>query len=341
MDLTTVNYLDTTLRDGSHAIDHELTPETVREVVAALAAANVRYIEIGHGAGLGGSSALQGFAKYDNETLLDAAKPRAAGATLISLLVPGIGIMDDLRSAVDHGLGGVRIAVHVTEADVGLQHIKLSRELGLVTFGFLMMTHMAEPGVILEQARMMADAGAQVVYLADSAGNMVSADVRARFEAIASRLAVPLGFHAHNNFGLAMANAVEAVESGATWIDGSLGGLGAGAGNLPGEVFTTVAGRFGIEVGVNGRSMMDSAENDVRPIMKTPQVMDRTSLVIGTAGVYSSFMRKALKVADAYHLDARDILLEAGRRKAVGGQEDMLELIAAELSAPLRPEDTA
>jgi 4-hydroxy-2-oxovalerate aldolase len=327
-----INYLDTTLRDGSHAVDHEFSPSVVRSVVGRLSAAGVRYIEVGHGAGLGGSSALQGFGRYENEELFDAAAKVAGESTLVALMMPGMGVMEDLRRAVDHGIGGIRVAVHVTEADVGLQHVKLGRELGLKTFGFLMMTHRATPEKIAEQAAMLVDVGAEVIYLADSAGYMTAEGVSERVGAVASKVSVPLGFHAHNNLGLAVANSLTAVDAGASWIDGALGGLGAGAGNLQGEVFAVVTDRLGFQLGLDANGLMDTAEEDVRPIMKAPQVIDRTSLVIGYAGVYSSFLHKAQAAADKYCLDPRPLLLEAGRRGAVGGQEDLLEKIAYEVS---------
>jgi 4-hydroxy 2-oxovalerate aldolase len=335
-----VTYLDTTLRDGSHALDHDVSPDLVRAVVTGLAAAGVRYVEVGHGAGLGGSSLLQGLGSHENEALFDAACEVAGDSQLVVLLVPGIGVMDELRAAVDHGIQGVRVAVHVTEADVGLQHVELGRDLGLKTFGFLMMAHMAAPDVIVEQAKMMVDSGAEVVYLADSAGNMTENEVIARFDAIRSRIDVPLGFHGHNNLGLAVANSLSAVRSGATWIDGALAGLGAGAGNLQGEVFAVVAERYGLKTALSANILMDSANDHVQPVMRAPQIIDRTSLIIGQAGVYSSFLHKAEKAAARYNLDPRDVLLEAGRRRAVGGQEDLLEKIALELSEGLSPAAT-
>lgn len=324
----TVNYLDTSLRDGSHALDHELSPSVVRTIVDGLVRGGVRFIEVGHGAGLGGSSLLQGRGLASNAELFDAATEVIGDATLCTLMLPGLGVMDDVREAVDHGVRGVRVATHVTEADIAEQHLQLCRELGLRTFGFLMMTHLATPEVIAEQARIMAESGAEVVYLADSAGFMTEQAIRDRVAAVRAAVPVEIGLHAHNNLGLSVSNSLAALDEGASFIDGSLGSLGAGAGNTPGEVFAVVMRRLGFEMGVDEWALMDVAEEAVRPLMKYPQVIDRTALLLGYAGVYSSFLRKAQAAASRYGLEPGVILLEAGRRGAVGGQEDLLEEIA-------------
>lgn len=329
---TALHYVDSTLRDGSHAVDHDITPEFCREVVAGLVRGGVRNIEVGHGAGLGGSSLLFGRGRTENVDLFDAAVSVLGDATLFAMLIPGMGVMDELREAVDHGVGGVRVTTHVTEADVGLQHITLGRELGLQTMGFLMMTHMASPEVVAGQARMMEEAGAQVVYLADSAGHMLESEVTERVAAVRAAVSCAVGIHAHNNLGLAVADSLAAMRAGATFIDGSLAGLGAGAGNNPGDVFATVTRRMGLDLGLDEFALMDVAEEIVRPAMTSPQVIDRASLTIGYAGVYGSFLHKAIDAGRRYGVEPREILLEAGRRHAVGGQEDMLEEIALEFS---------
>lgn len=323
-----ITYLDTSLRDGSHALDHDLSPEQVRNVVGGLSASGVQYIEVGHGAGLGGDSLLQGRGSHSNTELFDAAAEVIGDATLVTLMLPGLGVMDDVREAADHGVRGVRVATHVTEADVSEQHLRLCRDLGLRTFGFLMMTHLSPPEVVAAQARIMEDAGAEVVYLADSAGYMTEQGVRERVAAVRAEISVEIGLHAHNNLGLSVANSLAAIDEGASFIDGSLGALGAGAGNTAGEVFNVVARRVGFETGVDEWQLMDVAEDVVRPMMKFPQIIDRTALLLGYAGVYSSFLHKAQAAAARYGLDAGAILLEAGRRGAVGGQEDLLEEIA-------------
>lgn len=327
-----ISYLDTSLRDGSHALDHNLSPSQVREVVAGLSASGVKYIEVGHGAGLGGSSLLQGRGSHENTELFDAAADVIGDATLCALMVPGMGVMDDVREAVEHGVRGVRVATHVTEADVAEQQIRLCRDLGLRTFGFLMMTHLASPEVVAAQARIMEDAGAEVVYIADSAGSMTEQGIRDRVAAVRAEISVEIGLHAHNNLGLSISNSLAAIDEGASFIDGSLGALGAGAGNTAGEVFNVVTRRVGLETGIDEWHLMDVAEDVVRPMMKFPQIIDRTALVLGYAGVYSSFLHKAQSAAARYGLDPGEILLEAGRRGAVGGQEDLLEEIAYELA---------
>ena len=326
-----IEYLDTTLRDGSHAVHHDFTVEQYRAVVAGLVGAGVRRIEIGHGAGLGGSSLLQGFGRVENTLLFEAAAPVRGNATLYALLVPGIGVLDELREAVDHGITGVRVATHVTESDVGLQHLELGRKLGVHTVGFLMMTHQGSPEVLATQARMMESAGAEVVYLADSAGHMIPSDVTARVDAARAAVDCPIGIHAHNNLGLALGNTLAAIEAGATYVDGSMCGLGAGAGNTAGEVFAVVASRLGLDTGLDQLALMDVAQDVVSPLLKRPQVIDRTSLLLGQAGLYSSFLLKAEEVGERYGLDPRPLVLEAGRRGAVGGQEDLLEQIALEM----------
>jgi 4-hydroxy 2-oxovalerate aldolase len=325
-----ITYLDTTLRDGSHALDHDLSTDMVRQVSGDLARAGVRYVEVGHGAGLGGSSLLMGKSTASDTDLLDAAA--GADVVLTTLLVPGFGTLEELRVAVEHGVRAVRVATHVTEADVGLQHLTAARDLGLLSIGFLMMAHSAPPDVIAEQAAMMEDAGAQVVYLADSAGNMLGDDVRARVSAVRNRVGCELGLHMHNNLGVAIANSLAGVEEGVTWIDGSLGGLGAGAGNTPAEVLAVVLQRLGLRTGIDADILMDSAEDVVRPQMKHPQVIDRESLIIGDAGVYSSFLGKAQKLGKEYGVAPRELLLEAGRMNAVAGQEDLLEDLAVAIT---------
>ncbi|GAA5117075.1 hypothetical protein GCM10025762_32650 [Haloechinothrix salitolerans] len=225
-------------------------------------------------------------------------------------------------------MGGVRVATHVTEADVAEQHLRLCRDLDLKTFGFLMMTHLAPPEVIAKQALIMEESGAEVVYLADSAGYLMEQDIRDRVAAVRSAIAGEIGLHAHRNLELSISNSIAAIDEGATFVDGSLGALGAGAGNTPGEVFIVVMRRMGIETGIDEWEMMRVAEDIVRPMMKKPQIVDHTSLVLGYGGVYSSFLHKAQAAASRYALDPGEILLEAGRRGAIGGQEDLLEDIA-------------
>lgn len=334
----TLRILDTSLRDGNHALKHTLTTEAVGEIAAGLDEAGVPLIEVGHGAGLGGSSILQGRGPVDNLDYVRAAVGAVERATIASLLVPGLGTKRELEPAIDAGLGLVRVAVHVTEADVGLQHVAQARSLGIDAFGFLMMTHMADADVLVDQARQFEDAGATAVVFADSGGAMMMDDVRARVVALKGALSVPIGFHAHNNLSMAVANSVVAVEEGADMIDVSCGGLGAGAGNTQAEALVAVLNKMGVSTGVDLMRLAAVAERLVVPRMARPQVVDRASLLIGYAGIYSSFLLHVDDAVARHGVDAGELLLELGRRKVVGGQEDMIDDVALELvAAAARP----
>lgn len=319
------------LRDGSHAVRHQFTVEQVKEVVAGLDSANVPYIEVSHGDGLGGSTVQYGHSLTDEFKLIEAAVETAINSKIAVLSLPGIATKPDIKLAAGLGVSMVRVATHVTEADVSLQHLSLAKELGLETVGFLMMSHMAEPGKIVEQAKIMVNGGADVIYIVDSAGALLPNQVADRIKALKQEISVPLGFHAHNNLSLAVANSLAAIESGAERIDGSIRCLGAGAGNTQTEVLVSVLDKIGIHTGIDLYKIMDVAEEIVAPILKTPQEITRGSLVLGYAGVYSSFLLHAQRAAEKFGVDARDILIEIGKRKAVGGQEDMILEVAAEL----------
>jgi 4-hydroxy 2-oxovalerate aldolase len=333
--VTAINICDSTLRDGSHPKGHRITVDEVRSVVSALDAAGVPWIEVSHGDGLGGSSANYGFSETDEYVLMRAARDEMRNSRLAVLLLPGIGVREDLAKAGDVGAELVRVATHCTEADIAAQHVHVARELGLFTAGFLMMAHMTPPEALAEQACVMADAGAQAVYVTDSAGYLLSDDVTARVSAMRAALPmdVEVGFHGHHNLGYGVANSVAAVRAGATWIDGSTCGLGAGAGNTPTEIFVAVCDRLGIETGVDVMKICDAAEEAVRPILDRPVQVDRASLILGWAGVYSSFLLHAERAAARFGVPAQEILLEVARRKAVGGQEDIIIEIAAGLAA--------
>lgn len=326
-----IRIIDTTLRDGSHAIRHTYSPEQAGKIAAALAKAGAPTIECGHGDGISGSSCQYGFAQYDEYEVLQAVLDNAGDAKVGILLLPGIGTVEDLKRA--HGMGAklVRVATHVTEADVGEQHIKMARELGMEAIGFLMMSHMEPPEKILEQAKKFESYGASAVYMADSAGAMVPDDVSARVSYLKEHLPLPVGFHAHNNLGLAIGNSLAAANAGADYIDGTLRGLGAGAGNAPHEVLTAVFKKQGIETGEDLYAIMDAAEENIPPL-GVQMVIDKYALSIGYAGVYSSFFLHAKRAADRYGLDARDILIELGRLRTVGGQEDMILDVAYRLA---------
>ena len=327
-----ITLVDTTLRDGSHAIRHSYTPELVQEVAGRLDKSGVALIEITHGDGLGGSSYNYGFSKVNEIELIRAASEVVENAKLTVLLLPGIGTIEDLTKAKAAGAKAVRVATHVTEADVSAQHIAAAKDMGMMAVGFLMMTHMASVERIVEEALKMESYGADYVNLADSAGYLLPEDVKARIEALTSALKIPVGFHAHNNMGMAIANSLMAAQSGASYIDGTLRGLGAGAGNTQIEVFAGVMAREGFDTGVDFYGLMDAAQDVVEPLMLRPQIIDNGSLMLGYAGVYSSFLLHVYDASRKFGLDPRDILVELGRRKMVGGQEDMIIDVAYQLS---------
>lgn len=321
------------LRDGSHAIRHQFTVDQVVAVAKGLDEANVPYIEVSHGDGLGGSSLQYGLSKTNEMELIEAAAATVNNAKIAVLLLPGIGTMPELKEAANLGAKMARIATHVTEADVSPQHISLAKDLGLETVGFLMMSHMAPTEKLVEQAKLMESYGADTVYVVDSAGALLPHQVKERIRALKQSLEINVGFHAHNNLSLAMANTLAAIEEGATRIDGSIRCLGAGAGNTQTEVLVSVLDKLGIKTGIDIYKMMDIAENIVAPILEKPQEITKDSLVLGYAGVYSSFLLHAQKASKRFDIDSRDILIELGRRNVVGGQEDMIVDVAAELAA--------
>jgi 4-hydroxy-2-oxovalerate aldolase len=323
--------IDTTLRDGSHAVRHSYTEKDVKAISSALDKAGVYGIEISHGDGLAGSSIQYGYAATSDKERLTAANEVVKNANITVLLLPGIGTKKELKIAKESGAKIARIATHVTEADISEQHIRMCKDMGLEVMTFLMLAHMEEPVKLLEQAKMMEGYGADVVYVVDSAGAMTPDDVKARVSILKENLGVDIGFHGHNNMGLAIGNTVTAVKEGATVIDGTLCGLGAGAGNAPIEVLVAVMNKLGYDTGVDLFSIMDAAEDIVRPRMTQPLVIDKASLSLGYAGVYSSFLLHTRKAVEKYPVDERTILMELGRRRVVGGQEDMIIDVAHEL----------
>jgi len=326
-----IHILDTTLRDGSHAVSHQFTLEQVKNVAKGLEDAGIEYIEITHGDGLAGSSYNYGFSLFSDEEYIKAAAPYLKKSKLTVLLIPGIGVKEDLEKAKEAGAQVVRVATHVTEADIGEQHIGLAKKLGMEAFGFLMMSHMVDKKKIVEQAKLFESYGADVVYITDSAGAMLPEETKEKISAVCENLSVPVGFHAHNNLSLAVANSIEAVSAGAQYIDCCLRGLGAGAGNTQTEVLVGVLKKLGYETSVDFYKIMDVAEKILEPIMKRPQIINNPSLVIGYAGVYSSFLLHAQRAAEKFGLNVRDILIELGNRKMVGGQEDMIIDVAYEM----------
>jgi 4-hydroxy-2-oxovalerate/4-hydroxy-2-oxohexanoate aldolase len=330
----TVTLHDNCLRDGMHPKRHQISIEQMVNIATGLDAAGVPLIEVTHGDGLGGASVNYGFPKSSDEEYLRAVIPKLKRAKVSALLIPGIGTVDHLRLAHDCGVGTLRVATHCTEADVAEQHIALSRKLGLDTVGFLMMAHMIEPEALVQQAKLMESYGANCIYCTDSAGYMLPDDVTLRIGALraALRPETELGFHGHHNLSMGIANSLAAIEAGANRIDGSAAGLGAGAGNTPLEVFAAVCDRMGIVTGVSVFKLADVAEDLVLPLMDAPVRIDRDALILGYAGVYSSFLLFAKRAASKYGVRSADILVELGRMKTVGGQEDMIEDVAINMA---------
>lgn len=318
---------DMTLRDGMHPKRHQMSLEQMKSIACGLDAAGVPLIEVTHGDGLGGSSVNYGFPAHTDEEYLGAVIPQMKNAKVSALLIPGIGTVEHLLMAKDLGVHTIRVATHCTEADVSEQHITKARALDMDTVGFLMMAHMSTPDALVKQAKLMEGYGANCIYVTDSAGYMLPGDVTARLDAVRQALKpeTELGFHGHHNMAMGIANSLAAVEAGANRIDAAAAGLGAGAGNTPMEVFIAVCARMGIETGVDVFKIQDVAEDLVVPIMDHVIRIDRDSLTLGYAGVYSSFLLFAKRAGEKYGISARDLLVELGRRGMVGGQEDMIE----------------
>ncbi|MCS6926786.1 MAG: 4-hydroxy-2-oxovalerate aldolase [Candidatus Binatia bacterium] len=323
---------DVTLRDGDHAMAHQFSLQQIDAIARGLDAAGVDIVECSHGDGLAGSSIQYGMSREREEDILRTAATALTRARLAVLLLPGIGTKHDRKRAAQLGASVARIATHCTEADIAQQHIGLAKELGMRVVGFLMMAHMVPPATLAHQARLMESYGADCVYVVDSAGAMVTPEARERVRALRQALQCDVGFHAHNNLSLAVANSLAAIEEGATHIDASTCGLGAGAGNTQTEVLVAVLERLGYETGIDLSRLMDVAEELVRPIMPRPQIIDRDSLTIGYAGVYSTFLLHAKRAAKQFGVDSRALLAELGRRKMVGGQEDMIIDVAVEMA---------
>lgn len=317
---------DMCLRDGMHAKKEQISVEQMVKVATALDDAGVPYIQVTHGAGMGGNSLQHGFAPHSNEEYVSAVADAVKQTKISVLLLPGLGTMQELKSSFDCGARSVHVATHSTEADTAPQHIAYARELGMDTTGFLMMAHLNDPKGIAEQGKLFESYGAQTVYVTDSAGYMLPADVKARVRALRDVLddKTEIGFHGHHNMGMGIANSIAAIEEGASRIDASVAGLGAGAGNTPLEVLVAVCDRMGIETGCDLFKLMDMAEDIIVPMMDHMVRIDRDSLTLGFAGVYSTFLLHAKRAAERFGVPARDVLVELGRKKMIGGQEDMI-----------------
>lgn len=331
---TRITVHDMTLRDGMHPKRHQISLEQMCSIARGLDAAGVPLIEVTHGDGLGGASVNYGFPAHTDEAYLSAVIAEVKQAKVSALLLPGIGTVDHLRLAHELGVHTIRIATHCTEADVSEQHIGLARKLEMDTVGFLMMAHMSSPEQLVKQARLMESYGANCIYITDSAGYMLPDDVTARIGLVRAALKpeTELGFHGHHNLAMGVANSIAAIAAGANRIDAAAAGLGAGAGNTPMEVFVAVCERMGIQTGVDVFKISDVAEDLVVPIMDAPIRIDRDALTLGYAGVYSSFLLFAKRAEVKYRVSARDILVEMGLQRLVGGQEDMIEDTAITLA---------
>ena len=334
--MKTVKLTDTTLRDGSHSVSHQYTLEEMKRIAIALDEAGIDIIEIGHGDGLNGNSLNYGFAAHTDLAYVKAVASVLKNAKLAVLLVPGIGLIKDLEAVKEAGVKVVRVATHATEADVAEQHIKAAKEMGLFTVGFLMMAHMPSKEILLQEAKKMVSYGADIVYVTDSAGAMLPDEVFEKVSYLKENLAVPIGHHSHNNLGLAVANSIKAYEAGAEYLDGSLIGLGAGAGNCPTEALVAVLERMAIPKNADLYKTIDAGDHHMIPILedkgKALPRMNSDSLMIGYAGIYSSFLLHAQRAAKRFNVDVRDILVDLGKKKAVGGQEDWIIEVAHELA---------
>jgi len=329
-----VRVTDTSLRDGSHAKRHQFTTDDVIAIVGALDDAGVPVIEVTHGDGLGGSSYNYGFSKVDERQLMAAAVKTARRSRIAALMLPGLGTKEDIQACADIGVSVIRIATHCTEADVSEQHFRLARDIGLETVGFLMMAHTQPPEVLAAQARIMVDAGCECVYVVDSAGAMILEDASVRVAAVVAEVGsdAQVGFHGHENLSLSLANTIYGIRAGAVQVDGSTRRFGAGAGNTSTEAMAAVLERLGIRTGIDVLALIDAAEEVVRPVMDEEPTLDRLALIMGYAGVYSSFLKHAYRAAERYGVSGAEILLECGRQRLVGGQEDQIIQIAAELA---------
>lgn len=333
-----IHLVDTSMRDGMNTVGHQFTADNVRAIAAGLDQAGVGTIEVAHGDGIGGSSIQFGRAAQTDPEYVAAAVDAVERASIAVLYVPGIATLSNLQGCIDAGATTVRVAVHCTEADCGEQPIKWAKDKGLTVMTFLMMSHMLPADRLADQAALLDSYGADVVYVVDSAGALVPNTAAERVRAFTERISAKVGFHAHNNLGVGVGNALAAAEAGATYIDGSLRGLGAGAGNAQTEVLAAAFTRAGYAIDADLFGLLDTAENVVAPLMRRPQLIDKTAVMIGYAGVYSTFFHFAKRASEKYGIPTEQIIMELGRRGVIGGQEDMIVDVAAEMAGLLEPQ---
>jgi 4-hydroxy 2-oxovalerate aldolase len=322
---------DVTLRDGMHALAHQYTVEQMIAVASKLDEAKVDLIEVSHGDGLTGNSFNYGFSRHTEDEYLVAVRDVLTHSKLVALMLPGIATIEDIRHAQELGVHTIRIATHCTEADISKQHIEAARDLGMDVVGFLMMAHMIPTGALVAQAKLMESYGAHCVYVTDSAGALLMGETRERITAFKDELGCQVGFHNHNNLSLGVANTVIAIEAGADRADASLAGMGAGAGNCPLEALIAVTDRMDIRTDVDLYPLLDAADQIVRPLQTRPVQTDGNAIMMGFAGIYSSFLLHTERAAVRYGVEPRDILIELGKRKMIGGQEDMIVDVALDL----------
>jgi 4-hydroxy 2-oxovalerate aldolase len=324
---------DPTLRDGNHAVRHELNVEQIAAYCKAADAAGVPIVEVGHGNGLGASSLQLGEAKTSDHIALSTARAILKKSKLGVHVIPGFATIErDLKPALEEGVDVVRVGSHCTEADICERHISFARSMGVEVWGCLMMSHMISPALLLEQARKMESYGAEGVVFMDSAGHYLPDDVRQRVELLSGELSIAIGFHAHNNLGLAIANSIAAADAGATLLDGCARGFGAGAGNAPIEVLVAVLERLGYSTGIDLYKILDAADLAEQTLMKEIPAIRSVSVVSGLAGVFSGFMKPVTRIAKEFNIDPRDVFFELGRRKIVAGQEDIILEVAKDIA---------
>lgn len=332
MDKKLIRLIDTTLRDGSHAVKHQYTAEQIKKVAGGLDKAKIDYIEVCHGEGLAGDSLVYGRPAITDEEMISAAASVIENSKLTVLLVPGLSTSKDIEMAKKNGAKAIRICTLCTEVNISLQHVKIAKDLGLEVFGFMMMIHILPVKDLVEYAKLFESYGIDYLNLADSAGSLLPDQIKDRIGAVVNAVDVPVDFHAHNNLGLAIGNSLAALDAGASMLDGTCRGLGAGSGNTQIEVLAGVLKKAGYEVNVDFYKLMDVAEDIVQPIIPRPQVIDNAGLMIGYAGIYSSFLLHVYEASKKFNLDPREIIVELGNRKMVGGQEDLIIDVAYQLT---------